>query len=463
MHEPDIEVDYLVVGAGTCGMAFADSLLTHSPATLAIVDRQHRPGGHWNSAYPFVRLHQPSAFYGVNSRALGTGVRDRVGLNEGYYELASGAEVTSYFDQLMKQRFLPSGRVRYVPMCEATDDGLVTSRLSGRQFRVRARKVLDATYSNTTTPAMRPPTYRADAGMACVPSSELPRAAAAHPGYVVIGAGKTGMDACLWLLESGADPESIRWVMPRDYWWINRATYQPGAEFLPRLVQSIANIAESLAEGRTVDDVFARLEAFDEFRRIDPAVAPTGFHGGFVSEREMEQLRRIRQIVRMGRVQRIAADRIELERGSVPTDARVLHIDCSAAGIPVREARPVFEGRRITPQWVRVSQPSLSWSLVGFIEATREDEAEKNRLCQPIAPPDTPRDWVRMMVTELGNQLLWSKDAAIKEWQLNCRLDPFTRRIRSVQATDTEAVGHLQRYAKFVGPATRNAARLMAA
>ena len=35
------------------------------------LDRRHGPGGHWNDAYPFVRLHQPSAFYGVPSRNLG--------------------------------------------------------------------------------------------------------------------------------------------------------------------------------------------------------------------------------------------------------------------------------------------------------------------------------------------------------------------------------------------------------
>ncbi|MDF2462318.1 MAG: hypothetical protein K0Q43_553 [Ramlibacter sp.] len=79
MHEQDFEVDYLIMGAGACGMAFADSLVTNSKSTLAIVDRQHRPGGHWNSAYPFVRLHQPSAFYGVNSRALGSTLATRQG------------------------------------------------------------------------------------------------------------------------------------------------------------------------------------------------------------------------------------------------------------------------------------------------------------------------------------------------------------------------------------------------
>src|SRR3954453_14674731 len=52
------------------GMAFTDTLVSETDAQVVIVDRQHRPGGHWNRAYPFVRLHQPSAFYGVGSREL---------------------------------------------------------------------------------------------------------------------------------------------------------------------------------------------------------------------------------------------------------------------------------------------------------------------------------------------------------------------------------------------------------
>ena len=58
--------DYLVVGAGAMGMAFTDVLMTETDATVAIVDRHSHPGGHWNDSYPFVRLHQPSSFYGVN-------------------------------------------------------------------------------------------------------------------------------------------------------------------------------------------------------------------------------------------------------------------------------------------------------------------------------------------------------------------------------------------------------------
>ncbi|MBX9608337.1 MAG: NAD(P)-binding protein [Gammaproteobacteria bacterium] len=66
-----IDTDYLVVGAGAAGMAFTDALLSHCDADVVMVDRRHAPGGHWHDAYPFVRLHQPSATYGVDSRPLG--------------------------------------------------------------------------------------------------------------------------------------------------------------------------------------------------------------------------------------------------------------------------------------------------------------------------------------------------------------------------------------------------------
>ena len=69
---PDlIETDDLVVGAGAAGMTVTDALLTHGDASVTLIDRRHAPGGHWHDAYPCVRLHQPSAFYGVDSVPLG--------------------------------------------------------------------------------------------------------------------------------------------------------------------------------------------------------------------------------------------------------------------------------------------------------------------------------------------------------------------------------------------------------
>ena len=68
-----LEADYLVVGAGAAGMAFTDALIENADVSVVMVDRRHSVGGHWLDAYPFVRLHQASAFYGVASTLLGQG------------------------------------------------------------------------------------------------------------------------------------------------------------------------------------------------------------------------------------------------------------------------------------------------------------------------------------------------------------------------------------------------------
>jgi cation diffusion facilitator CzcD-associated flavoprotein CzcO len=67
-----------------------------------MVDRRHRPGGHWNDAYPFVRLHQPSAFYGVNSRILCGDSIDKVGPKAGFYERATAAEIGDYCQRVLE-------------------------------------------------------------------------------------------------------------------------------------------------------------------------------------------------------------------------------------------------------------------------------------------------------------------------------------------------------------------------
>ena len=213
------------------GMAFVDEILTYSDATVVMIDAHNKPGGHWNDAYPFVRLHQPSYFYGVTSAPLGSGVVDVVGLNAGLSELASGSEVCAYFDQVMQRRFLPSGRVEYFPNTRYAD-GVATVVPSGQRFEVPARRaVVDATYMKVTVPSTRPPAYDVAAGIRVIPPNQLPGVDRPEGGYVVVGAGKTAMDAVLWLLSNQVTPSDIRWVVPRDSWLINRAFTQPGDGF----------------------------------------------------------------------------------------------------------------------------------------------------------------------------------------------------------------------------------------
>ena len=255
-----LSADYLVVGSGAMGMAFTDALMTETSATVLMIDRHHRPGGHWNDAYPYVRLHQPSAFYGVNSKPLGEDVKDRTGWNAGLYELASGAEVLAYFDHVMQRQLLPSGRVEYFPRCEWLGDGRFASIPSGRAYEVRATKIVDATYMRVSVPSVRGPQYAIAPGVRCVALNELPRCERPAGGYTIVGAGKTGMDACLWLLANGVEPDEITWIMPRDSWILDRANIQPG-EFFGHSLLSGAKQMEAIAGAASVDDLFARTNA----------------------------------------------------------------------------------------------------------------------------------------------------------------------------------------------------------
>lgn len=309
MTSTDLDTDYLVIGTGATAMAFVDTLLSESPdVTVVMVDRHHRPGGHWNVAYPFVRVHQPAAWYGVASRELGSGTKDTVGPNAGLYGLSSGAEVLAHFDQVMRERFLPSGRVRWLPMSEysAGPNGVhrVTSLTSGAVLNVTVRrKVVDGRHARTEVPATHPPKYAVADGVRCVPVNELPTITRPHAAYTVVGSGKTGIDACLWLLEHGVPPERIRWVMPRDAWYFDRANFQPGLENFEHNMAYTAHQFDAIVEADSVDHLFTRLEARGALLRLDTVITPSIFRCAVVSQGELAQLRRIGDIVRLGRVQ----------------------------------------------------------------------------------------------------------------------------------------------------------------
>ena len=132
---------------------------------------------------------------------------------------------------------------------------------TGTRHAARARKTVDATYSQVSVPSMRPPAFAVADGLRCIPPNELPAfAAPAAQGYVVIGAGKTGIDTCLWLLNAGVDPGDIRWIMPRDSWFLDRANIQPIAEFFDTTVGGFALQMEASDLATSIEDLFERLE-----------------------------------------------------------------------------------------------------------------------------------------------------------------------------------------------------------
>jgi hypothetical protein len=441
MGAEPIETDYLVIGAGACAMAFVDTLLSESDARVAMVDRHHRPGGHWNDAYSFVGLHQPSEFYGVASRELSDWTKDETGLNKGLYGLASGADVLDYFDQVMRQRFLSSGRVQFFPMSDyaLSPEGkhTVTSLLTGRAEQIVARKTLvDATHARTAVPSTHPPKYQIGAGVTCVPLNKLPDIKRPYAVYTVVGSGKTGMDACIWLLQNGVPPSRIRWIMPRDAWIMDRANMQPGIENFERSIGNVISQFEAIAEATSIPHLLEVLERRGLLLRIDGNVEPTTYRCANIARAELEQLRRIEDIVRLGRLRAIAPARIVLDQGALPADPDTLYIDCTASAIQTPPAVPVFEEGRINLLMVRFCQPLFSAALVAYVESHVVDRNEKNALCTPAPSPELPIDWLRMWQVGLVNATRWRANDGLRVWLSQCRLNNLNTMMRGMKPDD---------------------------
>ena len=452
MPSRNIEADYLVVGGGATAMAFVDTLLDETDGEIVMVDRHDHPGGHWNDAYPFVRLHQPSAFYGVCSRDLGTNRKLPSGLNAGYYDLASRDEILDYYDQLMQQRFLPSGRVRWLPMSEIRfgSDGerRVRSLPTGSEADlIVRRKIVNATHARTEVPSTHGPRYGVAEGVEIIPVNALSRIQRAHACYTVVGSGKTGMDACLWLLGKGIEPDRIRWIMPRDAWMIDRAANQPFAENFESTMTRVLDHFGAIRDATSVPHLFELLEDRGVLLRLTRDVEPQAYHCANISSGELKELRRIGDVVRLGRVKSIESGRLVLDQGSVIADPDTLYIDCSSSAVQVPPDVPVFDGSTINLLMVRWCQPLFSAALIAFVEGHFDDDAVKNSLCKPVSSPFVPLDWLTMWQQTLGNLQAWQQRPELLQWLSGCRLDSLHAMQRGMDPSDPRRQAMLERFA----------------
>ena len=459
----EIETDYLVVGAGASGMAFVDALVAEADVDVVVVDRRHRPGGHWLDAYPFVRLHQPSAYYGVASRRLGEDRIDTTGPNAGFYERATAAEICDYFGRVLDEDLLPTGRVRFLGMTDHRggdgDEHDVVSLLTGEETKIRVRRrLVDATYVESTIPSRHRPAYAVDDGVRLVSPNDLVDLAEPASGYTVIGAGKTAMDTCGWLLDAGVPADRIRWVRCRDGWFFDRAFMQP-LELVGSYMEMQAHWVTAAAAADSGQDFAHRLEAAGVLTRIDPTVEPRAFRGATISQGEVEQLRSIEGVIRCGRVQRIAADRITFEHDELVTDRRQVHVDCTAAGVRPTVQRPIFEPGRITLQYVTIGVVPWGPAIIGAVEARRDDDAEKNRLCPPLVFTGDIADVLELAYTGMSGLMVRGGEADIAAWDAGCRLNPG--RGAAAHLDDPRVADAFRVMGANFGPAMANLTRLL--
>ncbi len=418
-----IEADYLVVGAGAMGMAFTDALIDHSDAHVVMVDRRPGPGGHWRAAYPFVRLHQSSTFYGVASTLLGGGRVQTDGPEAGLHERADQGTICAYYDQVLAERMVGPGRVELVTSADHLGGRSFVSHDTGEQYDVPEHcRVVDARYLAPEIPAETTPRFAVGEGARVVPVNDLVVEQSSPSQYVVVGSGKTATDACVWLLGNGVDPDAICWVRPREPWMLNRALIQPDPEVYLAMV---ADLVQAAGSATSLDALFLRLEELGIMLRIDrtrtPTMAKTPTLG--VWELELPALDRGRRTPRAPGVRgaRPADVRRRLGRGGRRRARRQLRRRRSEEPTPGAD----LAARRHHPAGGpgRLPLPRRRPGRLRRGDAPGGDD-EKNRLCPPSSFGNSLADWARMNVLGMRNAASFGSAPDVKEWVNGVALNP---------------------------------------
>ncbi len=416
-----IDADYLVVGAGAVGLAFTDALTDHANSRVALVDRRHSVSGHWLQAYSFVRLHQASAFYGVASTLLGGGQLQDRGPERGLQERASQSEICAYYERVL-ERVVGSGRVEFFPNGEYVGGRTVVSRVSGRRYAVPQRcRIVDARYLAPSIPVEMPAPFDVGERARVMPVNDLAALEEAPSQFVIVGSGKTATDACIWLLSRGVDPDAICWVRAREPWMMNRAVVQPDPEIFLGMVADTMQAAQGAT---SLEDLFLRLEDAGIMLRIDRTVTPAMAKTPTLALWELEQLRTLENVVRRGHLEGVDRGRLTFADGSVGVAGDAVVVHCAGDGLKYPPLVPVWRREAITLQPIRAGFPCFGAALVGYVEATRQDDDEKNRICPPTPYGDSMAQWARMTVLGTQAAMSFSAEPDIKEWSDQVALNP---------------------------------------
>ncbi len=406
-QDTNITTDYLIIGAGAMGMAFADEMHTQNPnITMTIIDRRANISGHWNNAYSFVGLHQPAAFYGVNSSVLGNGSTD----------LSSKKEILTYYDKVLK-KLENSGKVKFLGRHNYLGDGIVQDLENPDRvlnFKVN-KKVVNASYMKVEVPSTSTPKYKIDKGVNLKPLNALPEEYDKWKNFCVIGNGKTGMDAIVYLVRKGVNPDNIYWITPGDCWLFNRDYVQVGD-----LSREVLAHAKLLTKAKKADDIFLNMEKRGSIVRINTNTLPTNWRCATISPSELADLRKIKNVINKGYVNRITATDIILTQETIPYEKNTLFVDCTANGLAKLKKEPVFSENLLTLQPVLFCQQVFSAAVIAKLEVTNISKKNKNKII-PIPHPEKVEDWPRQLAVSINNLLIFHRYFPM--WMFNARLN----------------------------------------
>jgi hypothetical protein len=321
--------------------------------------------------------------------------------------------VCDYYDDVLA-RHVGSERVTFFPRADHTGGRTFVS--GGQTHEVpRTCRVVDARLLAPEIPAEHAVRFAVDDDVRLVPVNDVVAEEDAEH-FVVVGSGKTATDTIVWLLRNrGVDPGAITWVRPRDPWMLDRARIQPRPE---TFLGMVADLLRDAAASRSLPELFLALEDSGTMLRLDPSVTPTMAKTPTLGRWELELLRTVTDVVRLGHVRRASPGRLELDEGTVRVPSGAVVVDCAADGLKNPPRVPIWTGEVITVQPVRAGFPCFGAALIGYVEATRRsvDDAAKNDLCRPSRFGNSLQEWARMNVQGLRNTAAYRTQADVAAW-----------------------------------------------
>ena len=187
-------------------------------------------------------------------------------------------------------------------------------------------------------------------------------------------------------------------------------------------------------------------------------MTPTMAKTPTLAQWELDRLRTIENVVRLGHIDRVEPTRLVFGEGEVGIAKDAVIVHCAASGLQYRPLVPIWGSEAITLQPIRAGFPCFGAALAGYVEATRDNDDEKNKLCPPSPYPNTLPDWAQMQVLGTRASMSFGSQPDIKAWADRVSLNPA--RTPPDMEDDAELAAAMERFRRHLAPGTDRMAEL---
>ncbi|MEO1187438.1 MAG: hypothetical protein AAFW60_00080 [Pseudomonadota bacterium] len=414
--------DYLILGKNLGGLAFADTMLTCSDATIAIIDDSPAIPKACKTLVNFPIGRMQDEHLGVGSYTFKDWRSQHRRAKIADKDRSAGLQ--AYCAHLVTQRMLPSGRVELFDGVEHFGNGHIRSLKDGHvRDLVARRRIVDATRFPSTPCKARIPSFSIAPGVHAIRPDQrdirLSLQTSEFDSFCVLGGGRVGTEMVLTLLDLGVSHDKIRWVKSRDAWMLAAETRTDSSDRVHDGFSRQHEVLQAMAFAQNRSDLCLRLEHIGVIVRTSKDRLPVHFVPHQITHHDADRLSQVENVIRKGHVRAISEIGILLSRGAVPMPSKSLYLDCTGQSGSQYQTKAVFQPRSINLADIRLNHPCFSAAMIGAIELLDLPTEEKNKLCAPLRGGHM----AELFLTSLLNHHAWFHDVTLRNWLEGCRLD----------------------------------------